>query len=325
MKQKALGTEGMLLAILLAALLSALNFFIGHPVRLEGNLGICLPSPNLWDLPDLASWITNLVLIIGMGITFYLVNKSFSIVQTTATVLPAAIMVLVSTNPWINALLDTSTIMMWVNTLALIMMFNSYKLHNATQQVFVVATMLSLGSMFQYAFLFMIPAYLINMGMMKVFRFKEICAFLMGLVAPYWVAIGLGIVPISSFAIPTFTNLFSGFAPAEDIFTGLLNIGITAILAVILGLNNMMKLYAGNTRRRLFNNAIMVLNIISIVAIAVDSGNITAYLGTLYLTTAVQIANLYALWNVPNGRSWLLFVTLLYLISFGFMVYSSFS
>lgn len=325
MKQKTLGTEGMMLAILLAALLSALNFFIGHPVQLEGKLGICLPSPNQWDILPLASWIINLVLITGMGITFYLVNKSFSIVQTTATVLPSMILVLVASNPWIDALLDTSTIMMWVNTLALIMMFNSYKLRNATQQIFVVATMLSLGSMFQYAFIFMIPAYLIIMGMMHVFRFKEICAFLMGLVAPYWVGIGLGVVPLSSFALPTFTNLFAGFAPAEDILVGLINIGLTSILAVILGLNNMMKLYAGNTRRRLFNNAIMLVNLFSIIAIAVDSGNMTAYLGTLYLTTAVQIANLYALWNVRNGRGWLLFITVLYLVSFGFMVYPSFS
>lgn len=323
-KQKALGTEGFLLAILLAGGLSALNYYTGNPQQLAGDMGLCLPSTNLWTIPRLWSWILNLALIIGSGITLHLFNKSYSIVQTTDTVLPSAFMVLCAANPWLSGLLCTSIIMVVANIIALIVMFDCYRARNATQQVFVVFMMISLGTMFQYAFLFLIPAYIIIAMMMKCFRFKEFVAMLMGLAAPYWMAIGTGIVTIDSFTMPTMTNLFDGFTTTRNLFICMINIGLTSLGAVLISLNNAVKLYAGNSQRRLYNNAIIVLGLTSIVAIVANFNNLTAYIATLYLYASVQLANLYALWNVKKGSTWILFLAMIYVSGFVLMVYHLF-
>lgn len=320
-KQKALGTEGFLMAFVLAAALSALNYFTGNPQHLEGNMGICLPSPNLWQLPQLWSWILNLALILGIGVTLHFLNKSYSVVQTTDTILPSAFMVMTASNPWISGLLCSSTIMVMVNVIALIIMFDCYRVRNATQQIFVVATVLSIGTMFQYAFIFLIPAYVIIAFMMKCFRFKEFVAMLMGLVAPYWIAVGMGIVPLDSFTMPTLSNLFAGFATTHDLILGLSQVGATVLLAVILALNNAVKLYAGNSQRRLYNNAIIVLGVFCIVSVCFDFNNLMVYIATLYLFASVQLANMYALWNVRKGSTWALFMAMIYVAFFILMVY----
>lgn len=322
MKHKASGTEGVLLALALAIAFSALNFFTGDPVPLQGDLGICLPSPNHWDIMPLWSWIINLVLILGFGLTIHFVNKTHSVVQSTDTVIPAATLVMVMSNLWIDTLLNTSTILMWMNLFAIIMMYSAYKERNATQQVFVVATILSLGSMMQYAFLFFIPAYMIIGIMLKCFRIKEFIAFILGLAAPYWVAIGLGLVSLDDFTMPQLTNLFGGSVRADDIFFQLLNIGFTAFLAIILTLNNAVKLYAGNTRRRLFNNALAVLGIVSLIAMIVDFNNLPAYLGTFYFTVAVQLASFFALRPIHKAHIWLLSLAAVYVAFFCLAMYA---
>ncbi len=47
MRSRIIGNSGLILAIFLACAMSAFEFFIGDPLRLEGKLGICMPSPNL--------------------------------------------------------------------------------------------------------------------------------------------------------------------------------------------------------------------------------------------------------------------------------------
>jgi len=320
-KQKVSGTEGLVLALILAAVLSAVNFFVGNPPHLEGNMGICLPSPNLWPIADLWSWAINLALLLIMGLALHISNKDFSPVQTTDTVLAAAFLIFAASNPWITGFLNTSIIMVIVNFIALNILFGCYRASNATQQLFVVATMLSFGSMFQYAFIFMIPAYICIAVMMKCLRFKGIIAFLMGLAAPYWIVVGLGIVPLSSFALPSLTNLSDGYTTTSDIFIGILNIGITAIMAVLMFLNNAVKLYAGNSRRRLVNNSIAVLGLISAISMCVDFNNLTAYLATFYLASAVQLSNTFELSNIPRSRVWFAVIALIYTVSFAAMIW----
>lgn len=316
MRHKSLGTEGLIVAFLLTGAMSALNFFLGDGTSLSGNMGICLPSPNLWPVPRLWSWIINLGLILLLTPGVYMLNKVYSLIQSTDTIFAAILLVMVGANPWIDSLLCTSTLVLWVNLLTLMLLFNAYNTRNATQQVFVVATMLSLGSMFQYAFLVYVPAYILTGVILKCMRIRELIAFFLGLIAPYWVAIGLGLISLDKFSLPTLSNLFSGYANPEDIFIILVNVAFTALLLVSLGLSNAMKLYAGNTRRRLFNNSILIIGIFSICAIIIDSDNLPSYLGSLYLCAALQTANFFALGNVPKPRLWLTGVASIYIILF---------
>ncbi|MDE5869351.1 MAG: hypothetical protein K2H18_03880, partial [Muribaculaceae bacterium] len=202
----------------------------------------------------------------------------------------------------------------------LVSIFNCYKSRNATQEIFLVATMLSLGSMFQYAFIFLMPGYIIMGLMLKCFRFREFVAFLMGICAPYWIAVGMGLVPLEAFHIPEFTNVAVGVTSASDLLVGTVTIGVTALIGILMALNNAVKLYAGNTQRRLYNNAISVLGLICVAGMILDYTNLSTYLASFYMTVAVQIGNTFALWNIRKPTLWLGLLSLTYIIIFLVMV-----
>lgn len=319
MRSRVTGTGGFVLAIILACAMSAVEFFIGAPQPLPGEFGICLPSPNLWGINSVASWLVNLTLIIVLGIALQLFNKTYNFISSNDTVLPAAFIFLCGANTWIDGLLSSSLILMGANLICLNLMFRSYRSQKGMQQMFIVGSVLALGSMFQYAFIFFIPAYLLIAVTIKCLNLKSLIAFVLGIIAPFWVGIGLGLIPLDRFAMPSFTNIFGNLVTDTSIFIGLLNCAITVVITLILALYNAVKLYAGNTRRRLFNNSIIILGLFSTLCILFDMDNISAYLATIYMVMSVQLADLFALHNVRHPHGLVSFIVILYLASFVLM------
>ncbi|MDE6237300.1 MAG: hypothetical protein K2M45_05485 [Muribaculaceae bacterium] len=321
MKSKTLGSEGFAGAVVLTIGLALLQYFFASQRNYSVDFGVCLPSPNNWALPELWSWGINYAMIIGSGVALIFFNKGYSVIQSADMVLPSMFLMLTATNPWAGGALGSSSLMVMINLFCLATIFSCYKSFNATQEVFVVATMLSVGSMFQYAFIFLMPAYIVIGLLMQCFRWKECAAFLMGIAAPYWCGIGLGLIPLDQFSIPNFTTVWENTASAGDIFTGVLSIGITAVIASILTLNNSVKLYAGNTQRRLYNNSIAIIGLVCIAGLAFDFSNLPTYLATFYMTVAFTIGSTFSLYTIRKPGLWLGIITAIYLIFFLVMIF----
>lgn len=307
----------MLLCALAMVAMCTVSFLLRPDRRISGELGICLPSPNLWDINPVSSWIINTVLLGGCAAAGFFLNRSYNFIRSTHPVLTSLFLVLCASNPWTTAYLSSSTLLCVVNLLCISIMFRCFRADNATQEMFVIATFISVGSMFQYAFLPMILAYVAAAIVMKVFRVKEFLAMLMGLVAPYWVGIGLGLIPLEWFSMPQITNLFQDYARASDLLVMLISVGLAIFCGFLLGINNSIKLYAGNSQVNAMNLTISFVGIVCSVCVVVDFSNMMAYLATLYFTVAVQVANMCALWNVKRER---LVVTIPALIYIGFFI-----
>lgn len=315
-RHNVMGREGMWLAVLAAGAMYAAAYFLDSPVPLLGDLGTCLPSPNKWPIPPIVAWAIDTALMAIATFVLYFFNKEYQLVPGSDTVLPGFFLLMAASNPWISGLLTSSTIFALANITCMAVLFGCYRKRTAAQEMFLIATIISLGSMIQYAFFFLIPVYLIGAMMLRCLGFKGFVAFLMGMAAPYWVGVGMGVIDISWFHYPTFTNLFDGFDTNTDLFIGLITIASTVLVSTILALNNMVKQYAGNTQRRLYNSTMQLLGFVCSVCMVLDFNNIVAYTATVYLVAAFQLANLFALWNIRYGRRWLLLIAILYLISF---------
>lgn len=297
-KQKGIGKGGMILCVFAMLGMCALSFFLGPDHHISGELGICLPSPNLWHINPVSSWIINTVLLGGCAAAGFFLNRTYNFIRSTHPVLTSLFLVLAASNPWITGYLCASTLLCVVNLLCMSIMFRTFKSDNATQEMFVIGTFISVGSMCQYAFLPMAVAYFCSSIVMKVCRIKECLAFIMGLIAPYWVGIGLGLIPLEWIKIPQITILFDDYGAVADRFLIILSVGIAIFCGFMLGLNNSIKLYAGNSRVNAMNLTINFVGIVCVVCAIVDFSNIMAYLATLYFVVAVQVANLCALWNI---------------------------
>lgn len=306
MRYKAIGKAGFAAAILLAVAFCIISFFFWPAHRIAGKLGLCLPSPDEWTINPVSSWIINTVLILGSGLSLAFINRIYSFVKSTDYVLPAVFIMLTASNPLLDGYLNASVIMVVVCIISLSVMFTTYKQANASREVFIVATLISIGSMFQYAFLSMVPAFIGVAAVMKCLRFRELVAFALGIIAPYWVGVGLGLIPLSAFSVPAFTNIFEGFSDKADVFLILLNIGVVSLVSLLLALNNGVVLYAGNSQIRAMNNAINIVCLTCVVCMFFDFYNIRTYFATIYMGAAVQLGNLFALFKFRRG--WIVMV-----------------
>ncbi|MDE6577913.1 MAG: hypothetical protein K2J82_08700 [Muribaculaceae bacterium] len=315
-RKRGIGRTGLLLAVLAMAVCSVCSFILKPERPLTGNLGVCLPSPNLWAIDPLYSWILNTILLGGIAVGGFFLNRAFNFIRSTEPVLPTMFLVFVGACPWITYNLSSSTIICVVNILSLSVLFTTYKSTNATQEMFTIATLLSVGSMFQYAFIPLAVAYIVGAIAMKAFRIKECLAMIMGFIAPYWVGLGLGLISPDWFKLPEFTNLFSDFTQTSERFVLMVEVGLAIFIGCLLGLNNGIKLYAGNSQVNAMNTCITLLGAVCIICIVADFSNMMAYLATFFFTVAVQVANLCALWNIR--REWLVvFIpSLIYILLF---------
>lgn len=302
-KNSGIGKTGVILAVIISFVMCLCSYLFSVQKEISGNFGICLPSPDLWKIDPLLSWLINIVLIAVATIGAAALNHSYNFIRTTEPVFQVMAMVLVCCNPSITFELSSSVIILVVNLLCLAFIFRAYASPNATQDMFAIATFLGIGSMFQYAFIPFIAAYLLMAIVIKVMRLKEFLAFIMGLVAPYWVGLGFGLISIENFQFPQIVNLFSEYENATELFLLLASTATVILLGIMIGLTDSVRLYAGNSKVNALNFCISILGIITIVCVILDFNNMLAYLATLYLALAAQLANICALWNIR--KKWL--------------------
>lgn len=319
-KEKSLGKGGMVLSAIVMLAMCAISFLFRPEHRISGELGICLPSPNLWNINPISSWIINTVLLGGCAAAGFFLNRSYNFIRSTHPVLTSLFLVLSASNPWITGYLSSSTLLCVVNIICISVIFRCFRASNATQEMFIIGTFISIGSMIQYAFLPMIVAYILSAIVMKVFRFKEFLALLMGVVAPYWVTVGLGLIPLDRFSMPEITNLFQDYARASHLLVLSVSVGLAIFTGLVLGLNNCIKLYAGNSRINAMNLTIIFVGLVCSICVIVDFSNMMAYIATLYFTVAVQVANLCALWNIRRDHIVVLIPSMIYIAFFITMI-----
>lgn len=285
--------------------------------------GICCAFPADW-FSHFAGIAVNTLLIAIAVLTAFFLNRKFSFVKGADATLPVAMCVLLASNPVNTSCFTISVIMLIVNLICLSIMMRSYCSPNATTEMFAVATYLSLGSMIEYAFLPLMLVYPVMAMMIKVLRLKEFLAYIMGLVAPYWVALGFGLVEISDFRVPDFLTMMPYATDSNYMLIVYISIGLMALTGLMMTLNNAMLFYKGNIRVRTYNNLINLLGIACTICMLIDFGNFEAYVSTFCFAVAVQISNFFAIRHIPRSSAWFWSLLSLFIFLFLLMLIESF-
>ena len=128
-----------------------------------------------------------------------------------------------------------------------------------------------------------------------------------GLIAVYWVLLGFGIVGIYDFHRPHLSTIFTT-GVSREMFAVAVWSGVALLTALILSLYNGIKLYAGNSQIRGYNNVVNIFGLTAAVAAMCDIDNMTAYLGVFNIWVALQFANLFTLHTLhrPHWIFWLI-------------------
>lgn len=299
------------IVISLILLAGTLIYFV--PVVPPGQLGLCLPSPNEWALPPVAGWMMGVALVALSAAVLFSANKRNNFIPDAYGVAPSALLLLVGCNSLTTASLSSSTLLLAVNAICIYIIISNYEERNAARPFFIISSLISIGAMVQYAFIVMFPVYMVGGIVMKSFRLREFIAFLMGAAAPYWIAVGLGLVSPMAFHLPGRLEVVSTKNIPPDIFYTLLAMGAMTLIGLILSLYNGLKLYTRNSRLRCMHLTINVLGLVTIAAIIFDFDNFAAYFGTLALWVAIKIASLISFYHIKSQKTVLAITLALFL------------
>lgn len=299
-------TRVLVAASAVAFLILTYIFFI--PVLPSGEPGICFPSPNQWRVAAPVGWAIDFALLLFSALTIAYANKRFNFVSENRYLIPFSLFLLTACNCVTTAYISTSTLMLLLNVVALLILLSTFEARNATREFFIIASLASIGSMIQYSFLVMTPAYIFGGLAMKSFRIREFFAFIFGLAAPYWVAIGLGLVSLASLRLPASLGIFSTAKVNPDIFLTLIEAGIMALLGLILSLYNGVNLYSRNVKLRSMHMLINITGYFAVAAMIFDFNNFTSYFGTVALWLSIETASLAYFYRLrhPDVLLWLL-------------------
>lgn len=292
-----IGKPGVAFAILIAFAMCVLSV-IFHPVETSHvSYGLCLPSPEVWKIPRVGSWAINTAVFAGIVVLLFLLNKTYHFVRTTEPTLIALFLVIGASIPWFTQQLNTSMLLCIANVICLGIIFSSFDTHNATQQMFILGVVVGIGAMFQYAFVPMAVVYFLWALFMKVLRPREILAYLIGIICPYWITIGFGWIRFSDFQAPALIPLFNTSQDHSELIILLVAFGVATIVGFIVTIINSMKLYAGNIKVNAMNLCVSTLGAACAFCAIIDYENLPAYIISLFLACCVQFANICALWN----------------------------
>ena len=284
---------------LIAATVVALMFGVHSAPSESEGLFFSLKG-RLIDYGPLSVTINVLCLLATGGIMLAL-NKVFSYVRAVTHLFVSAFFLLQIAHPAGLVSFNAGTLLCLLTVIAILPLFASYQDRHAQRSIFLIFTIVAAGSMFHYGFLFLIPAFILGFLNMGVFNLKGLLAMLFGLVTPFWIVLGLGIVAPSGFTAPHINGIWTLTGQPWTDLTLVLAV-ITALLGILLAVMNLMTIMNYRMQTRVYNAFFVFTLVMAVIAMCTDYSNVTVYLPLLGLMTAVQIAHFHTLRNTFQHR-----------------------
>lgn len=290
----------MALVAMVAASIRALDNGDVNPIT--ADKGLVFPSPNLWISGATASFVFNmfgLLAIVGMMI---FINKVYNIPRTITLIFATFFAVMVSATPDIAAQFCSGTVVALIVIASMMLMFSSFAAQLANRRVFMIFFLLSGAVTVQYAFIIYIPVFFIACAQMRIVSLRMILGALLGIITPWWILFGFGIVTLDDIHLPHFVNVLDAAPTRDAVITAITGV-LTVLLALTAYILSLLKLITYNAQLRAYNGLLALVTFVTLLAICIDFNNYLAYLTLFDCCTAFFLGHLFVIRNSP--RSWI--------------------
>ncbi len=276
------------LALAFAAAIAAVMFYAsGHIIPLSGDKGLVLPSANTWIHGATGDFAAGLAGSTATIVVMLMLNKVFNVLRSMTSLFIGLFAMMQLATPDLLGQFYTGTLLALVIPVCIFLLFSCYRDPGSTRHIFLIFFLLSGFSTTQYCFLLYVPAFLIGCAQMRIFNLRTITAALMGLVTPWWILCGFGLIDFENFDFPSFTSILSTIG-ADDAILLLITVGTTAGIMLLFFILNFMKTIAYNARARAINGVFIVTALSTVIAMAVDFTNILSYVPMLNFCAALE-------------------------------------
>ena len=289
-----LHTRGANLGIaLLALVIVSIFYFSGNTVAIEGDRGLALPSANEWfpnSLADFAAGISASALTVFLML---LLNKIHNVLRSMTSLNIAMFAMMQAATPNLTSQFYSGGLLAVIVPLCILVLFNCYSSPGNTRQVFLIFLMLSAATLSQYCFAFYMPVMLLGCAQMRIFNWRSISAATLGIITPWWILAGFGIVDLSSLRIPHFDNILDQFH-GEGALLILITAGFTTLVTILSYILNVVRTIAYNARARAINGVFTVTTIMTLAAMCLDYGNMLCYVPLLNFCAAMEVTHFFS-------------------------------
>lgn len=291
-----------MIASLVAITIACVYFLSGELVIVSGERGFALPSASEWLS---AGWLNFAAALIAGGLAVFMVvlqNKVWNILRSMTGLYITLFAIMQAATPQYLSQFYSGSILAITVATGLYLLFGQYRSSFAGPHVFLVFMMLSALTATQYCFAVYIPAFLICCAQMRIFDARTIVAALIGIITPWWILFGFGLVTPADLHTPDFRSIFATMDFGDMALT-LAIAGFSGLVLILSIALNLLKTIAYNARSRAINGAITVMAIFTILGACIDFSNVPAYIPLLNLCAAVQTAHYFS--THRTDRSWI--------------------
>lgn len=251
---------------------------------------VSLTGLNAIDTGSLYAMLGNSALLVASATAMVIINKGFSFIGTITSLFSSLFLLLQSTVLQLSACFNDGSIVVFVTLLCMGMLYMLYENKGNTSLIMLIFVILSAGSMWQSAFLFLIPVFIIGVMQMRAFSFKGMLSICFGIITPYWIALGTGLLSFAQLRFPSIITIFQMESVPLWMFGAL---GI-AIVAVITFGANALTLMKYKLQTRVYNGFILILTLFAIIMMILDTPNAADYFPLLNAGVAMQFAHYYS-------------------------------
>lgn len=246
----------------------------------------------------------NFIFLLACSVLMISLNKHFMFMEGVSALYSSLFILFVACIPQLSARWNEGSGVAFGILCCNLVLFSLYEQRKCTNRIFLLAAILSALSLWQVAFVYYVPLFLVGLIQMRVFTGRGLLAFIFGLITPYWIALGLGIVEPSELQYPQLQpfSIFREFPVYSYMVLGMLFLGLIFMASIFFTL---MKY---KLQIRAYNGFITLLLFWSFIMMVVDNVNALAYFPIFIATVSIQISHFFSTNNFKRRYIFLLII-----------------
>lgn len=306
----------LMVMMILAVGLSYASFAAVGPLVEPMDHGILFPSANLWISSPTVSAVVSVAAVLVIGVLMVALNRTFNLLRSP-TLLDASIFMAMAIGlPRLLTSFGSGVLLCLAVLLCLFLLYGSYAQPLTCQRhIYLIFTVLTALAMTQYCFVLYVPVFIIGCMQMRIFNWRTLLAALFGIITPWWLAFGTGLVPVTRAHVPDIAGMFGSFNLEQNV-PMIVAMFFTAVLLVGSWMLNFPKMIAYNAHMRAYNGMLSVLSLATLLLCVIDFVNIVVYAPLLGMCTAFQTGRLFV------GRAGQSYIAILSIIAIYIILYA---
>lgn len=235
------------------------------------------------------------------------INRQFNILRTLSVFFAAYFLFITCSTPFMSCFAGTSSVLAACMIFCMWILFTLYNEPHSNRRIFLIFAILSVGTLYDWKFLFFIPLFVIGLAQMRILRTKKIIAALIGIFTPPWIVFGLDLMPI-----PQLPHIF--FTPptillqSPEALPFLCTVLLTMAIGFLLGSINLLRILGFNARARAYNGFLALLGIYTGILAIINFTALPDYMTLLNACVAFQVGHFFR--ATASRRGYILIVLL---------------